>query len=77
MFAARSACRVGRPRRPRLAAPSRRPRSTRPVATVDEGSFTVTRDGARVGREEFRVVRQPDARGMPRGAATAVTAIDA
>ena len=29
------------------------------VATVDEGSFTVTRGGARVGREEFRIVRQP------------------
>jgi hypothetical protein len=29
------------------------------VVTVDEGSFTVTRGGARVGREEFRIVRQP------------------
>ena len=29
------------------------------VTTVDEGSFTVTRGGAAVGREEFRILRQP------------------
>ena len=29
------------------------------VVTVDEGSFTVSRGGAKVGREEFRIVRQP------------------
>ncbi|MDF1502661.1 hypothetical protein [Roseisolibacter sp. H3M3-2] len=29
------------------------------VTTVDEGSFTVTRGGATVGREEFRILRQP------------------
>ena len=29
------------------------------VVTVDEGSFTVTRGGSRIGREEFRIVRQP------------------
>jgi hypothetical protein len=33
------------------------------VVTVDEGSFTVTRGGAKVGREEFRIVRQPAAGG--------------
>lgn len=29
------------------------------VVTVDEGSFTLTRGGAKIGREEFRIVRQP------------------
>lgn len=29
------------------------------VSTADAGSFTVSREGARVGREEFRIVRQP------------------
>lgn len=29
------------------------------MTTVDEGAFTVNRGGARVGREEFRIVRQP------------------
>ena len=29
------------------------------VATVDEGSFTIVRGGATVGREEFRILRQP------------------
>lgn len=29
------------------------------VTTADEGSFTVTRGGATVGREEFRILRQP------------------
>ena len=29
------------------------------VSTVDEGSFTITRGGATIGREEFRIFRQP------------------
>ena len=29
------------------------------VVTVDEGSFTVSRGGATIGREEFRILRQP------------------
>lgn len=29
------------------------------MVTVDEGSFTVSRGGATLGREEFRIVRQP------------------
>lgn len=29
------------------------------VAVVDEGSFTVLRGGATIGREEFRILRQP------------------
>ena len=33
--------------------------ATAQVATVDEGSFTIWRDGARVGREEFRIRRTP------------------
>lgn len=31
------------------------------VVTVDEGSFTVTRAGGKLGREEFRILRQPSA----------------
>ncbi len=34
------------------------------VSTADEGTFTITRDGARIGREEFRIVRQPVAGGV-------------
>ncbi len=30
-------------------------------AVVDQGSFTITREGARVGREEFTIRRQPGA----------------
>ena len=33
------------------------------VSTADEGSFTITREGTRIGREEFRIVRQPVAGG--------------
>ncbi len=33
------------------------------VVAVDEGSFAVSRGGATVGREEFRIVRQPAGRG--------------
>ena len=29
------------------------------VSTVDEGSFTITRGGATIGREEFRILKQP------------------
>jgi hypothetical protein len=36
---------------------------TAQVVTADEGSFTITREGGRVGREEFRIVRQPVAGG--------------
>lgn len=36
------------------------PRATRAqVAVVDEGSFTIVRGGATIGREEFRIMRQP------------------
>lgn len=28
------------------------------IVTLDEGSFTITRGGAKLGREEFRIVRQ-------------------
>ena len=37
--------------------------STAQVSTADEGSFTITREGTRIGREEFRIVRQPVAGG--------------
>jgi hypothetical protein len=33
------------------------------VVTVDEGSFTITRNGQKVGREEFRIRRTPAAAG--------------
>lgn len=32
---------------------------TAQVVTVDEGSFTVTRNGAPMGREQFRILRRP------------------
>ena len=34
------------------------------VTTVDEGSFVLTRRGERIGREEFRIVRQPAGGGV-------------
>jgi hypothetical protein len=34
------------------------------VTTADEGSFTVSRAGARIGREEFRIMKQPVAGGI-------------
>ena len=34
------------------------------VTTADEGTFTVTREGARIGREEFRIMKQPVAGGV-------------
>src|SRR5437867_856742 len=33
------------------------------AATVDEGIFVITRNGAVVGRESFRIVRSPSASG--------------
>jgi hypothetical protein len=38
-------------------------RANAQLVTVDEGSFTVTRGGAKIGREEFRIVRQGPAGG--------------
>ena len=35
------------------------------VVTVDEGSFTITRRGERIGREEFTIRRTPGAQGQP------------
>jgi hypothetical protein len=43
---------------PALAVVAARPAAAQ-LATVDEGSFTISRGGVRVGREEFRIVRQP------------------
>jgi hypothetical protein len=37
---------------------------TAQVSTADEGSFTVTRGEAKIGREEFRIVRQPAGGGV-------------
>ena len=37
------------------------PAASAQVVTLDEGSFTVSRGGARLGREDFRIVRQPGA----------------
>jgi hypothetical protein len=34
------------------------------VTTADEGSFTISREGTRIGREEFRILRQPVAGGV-------------
>jgi hypothetical protein len=34
------------------------------VTTADEGTFTVTRGGGRIGREEFRIMKQPVAGGV-------------
>lgn len=49
---------------------------SRPVAaqvvTADEGSFTVSRAGATLGREEFRIVRQPGATAAFMARATSV-----
>ncbi len=43
-----------------LAAALARPSAARAqVVAVDEGSFVVTRAGATIGREQFRIVRQP------------------
>lgn len=39
------------------------PLAAQPTAIVDEGSFTVTRRGERVGRENFSIIRMPSARG--------------
>lgn len=37
--------------------------SSAQVTTADEGTFTISREGARIGREEFRIIRQPVAGG--------------
>lgn len=46
------------------------------VVTVDEGSFTVTRQGQRVGREEFTIRRTPGAEGQNVLVASATVAYD-
>lgn len=37
---------------------------TAQVTTADEGTFTITHEGARIGREEFRIMKQPVAGGV-------------
>ena len=46
------------------------------VATVDEGSFTITRNGERIGREEFTIRRTPGADGQAVLVSTATVAYD-
>ena len=46
------------------------------VTTVDEGSFTITRQGERIGREEFAIRRTPGAEGQPVLVASATVAYD-
>lgn len=46
------------------------------VTTVDEGSFTITRQGERIGREEFTIRRTPGAEGQPVLVASATVAYD-
>ena len=46
------------------------------VTTVDEGSFTVTRRGERIGREEFTIRRTPGAEGQSMLVASATVAYD-
>jgi hypothetical protein len=46
------------------------------VTTVDEGSFTITRRGERIGREEFTVRRTPGAEGQAVLVASATVAYD-
>lgn len=46
------------------------------VATVDEGSFTIVRQGQRVGREEFTIRRTPGADGQMVLVSTATVAYD-
>jgi hypothetical protein len=45
------------------------------VSTVDEGSFTITRHGARVGREEFRIRRTATGEATVTFVATATVAL--
>lgn len=46
------------------------------VTTVDEGSFSITRGGERIGREEFTIRRTPGAEGQPVLVASATVAYD-
>lgn len=46
------------------------------VTTVDEGSFTVTRRGERIGREEFTIRRTPGAEGQAVLVASATVSYD-
>ena len=46
------------------------------VTTVDEGSFTIVRNGQRIGREEFTVRRTPGAEGQAVLVASATVAYD-
>ncbi|HET7584068.1 MAG TPA: hypothetical protein VFK13_04125 [Gemmatimonadaceae bacterium] len=45
-------------------------------AVIDQGSFTITHDGARVGREEFTIRRQPAPGGGPAIIARARVTLD-
>ena len=46
------------------------------VTTVDEGSFSILRNGERIGREEFTIRRTPGAEGQPVLVASATVAYD-
>ena len=46
------------------------------VTTVDEGSFSILRNGQRIGREEFTIRRTPGAEGQPVLVASATVAYD-
>jgi hypothetical protein len=46
------------------------------VTTLDEGSFTIVRNGERIGREEFTIRRTPGAEGQPALVASATVAYD-
>ena len=46
------------------------------VTTVDEGSFTVSRKGERIGREEFTIRRTPGAEGQSMLVASATVSYD-
>ena len=45
------------------------------VAVIDEGSFTITRGGERLGREEFTIRRTPGAQGRPVFVSSATVAV--
>ena len=46
------------------------------VTTLDEGSFSIMRNGERIGREEFTIRRTPGAEGQPVLVATATVVYD-
>ena len=46
------------------------------VTTVDEGSFSIARNGQRIGREEFTIRRTPGPEGQPVLVASATVAYD-